>query len=59
MATFIYRCPKTGFKVQGWLADETTDASTFVSVNCLACNGIHLVNPATGAIPSEVKSPDK
>jgi hypothetical protein len=32
MATFIYRCPKTGFKVQAFVADEPTDASHFVSV---------------------------
>jgi hypothetical protein len=38
------------FKVQGFVADEPTDASHFVSVNCLACNGIHLVNPGTGLI---------
>jgi hypothetical protein len=24
-ATFVYRCPNTGFDVQGWVADDPTE----------------------------------
>ena len=41
---FIYCCPTTGVSVQG-LADNHYEA-----VQCLACQGVHLVNPATGKI---------
>jgi hypothetical protein len=45
METFIYRCPNTGRKVQGWLADDpTADDDTFEAVACLACSRVHLVN---------------
>jgi hypothetical protein len=59
MVTFIYRCPKTGFKVQGWITEEPADARAVVPVACLACNSIHLVNPATGKSPRDEISPDK
>jgi hypothetical protein len=58
MLTFIYRCPKTGFKVQGWIADEPADSSAIVPVTCLACSSTHLVNPATGRSPGDEKSSD-
>jgi hypothetical protein len=48
MAPFLYRCLATGMKVQGWRADEVDDDETYVSVICLACRQVHLVNPATG-----------
>ncbi len=58
MVTFIYSCPNTGFKVQGWVAEEPADPKAIVSVTCLVCNGTHLVNPASGKSPSEEKSSD-
>src|SRR5580698_5826238 len=44
MAPFTYRCPNTGLKVQGWIADEPTDdgAETYESVTCLVCTRLHL-----------------
>jgi hypothetical protein len=48
MATVIYLCPRTGFKVQGWIADEPDPSATSVSVDCLICNSIHLVTPVAG-----------
>jgi hypothetical protein len=50
MATFLYQCPLTARKVQGWAADEATasDAQTFLPITCLACGAVHLVNPETG-----------
>jgi hypothetical protein len=54
MATFLYHCPPTGRKVQGWAADDAApgDAQVFVPVTCLACGGVHLVNPKTGKTAS-------
>jgi len=52
MATVIYRCPNTGFRVQGYTADETVrgDEDSYRAVSCLACKLIHLVNPKTGKV---------
>jgi hypothetical protein len=50
MATFLYRCPKTRLRVQGWMADDPIQPETqsYEAVTCLACGGVHLVNPASG-----------
>jgi hypothetical protein len=49
MAPFLYRCPNTGFRVQGWAADgEPKNDDTYESANCLACGQLHLVNLTTG-----------
>jgi hypothetical protein len=54
MAAFLYRCPRTGQLVQGWSAEEISeaDASTYETVTCLACAQLHFVNPATGKVLS-------
>ena len=50
MAAFLYRCPRTRLHVQGWIADERSllEKQNYEAVNCLACGGVHLVNPASG-----------
>jgi hypothetical protein len=50
MTTFLYRCSKTGLRVQGWVADDPNrpDMQNYEAVNCIACGGVHLVNPANG-----------
>ena len=50
MAAFIYKCPMTGRKVQGWFADEppANETDSYETVKCLACNQMHLVNRTTG-----------
>ena len=52
MPPFLYRCPITGFNVQGWVADDPTEGGdeTFVPVNCVVCTRVHLVNPKTGKV---------
>jgi hypothetical protein len=51
MAPFLYRCPNTGFHVQGWSADEEPEnGGRFEIVTCLACGRPHLVNPKTGRV---------
>jgi hypothetical protein len=56
MAPFIYRCPNTGFRVQGFTPDDDESEGAddvFVGVICLACGSVHLVNPKTGKMPGE------
>ena len=51
--TFLYRCPTTGHKVQGLVrgdAHSTDEAVTYETVTCLACNGVHLVDPSSGRV---------
>ena len=50
MASFLFRCPNTGLTVQGWIAEavENNDGEKYESVNCLACQQLHLVNSKTG-----------
>jgi hypothetical protein len=51
MATFLYRCPATGYNVQGFVADHPAkDDTVFQSVTCTACSRVHLVNPKTGKV---------
>jgi hypothetical protein len=43
---FLYRCPTTHLMVQGLMEGEpSTDARGPVAVTCLACGGLHLVDP--------------
>jgi hypothetical protein len=52
MAAVIYRCPNTGFPVQGYTVDETIarDHDAYEPVSCLACKLVHLVNPKSGKV---------
>ena len=51
MTTFLFRCPVTGYSVQG-LSDEAVSDSddTYQSVKCAACSRTHLVNAKTGKV---------
>jgi hypothetical protein len=49
MAAFLYRCPTTGLRVQGWLADNPAQhGEHYELASCLASGGQHLVNTTTG-----------
>ena len=51
MPPFLYRCPKTGLKVQGFIAEELkADVDTYETIVCVACQQVHLVNSATGNV---------
>jgi hypothetical protein len=52
MATRVFLCPNVGIHVQGWFADNGSENgdNTYQSVSCLACQQVHLVNPATGKV---------
>jgi hypothetical protein len=48
----LFNCPRTGQKVQALLAEEAfdSDGTRYEAVSCLACSGIHLVDPAGGRV---------
>ena len=52
MPPFVYRCPKTGLNVQGWVADDPTEGKgeTYSAITCTICTRQHLVNPKTGKV---------
>jgi hypothetical protein len=54
MPAFTYRCPNTGYRVQGYTPGETVeDSGTYEAVVCALCQRVHLVNPATGKVVGE------
>jgi hypothetical protein len=54
MPPFLYRCPNTSYRVQGFVAEEIpAEGDIYEAVTCLACRRIHLVNPATGKLLGE------
>jgi hypothetical protein len=51
---FLYRCPVTGLNVQGMTSDDETSGGQedrLEMVQCLACGGVHLVDPANAPKP--------
>jgi hypothetical protein len=49
VTTFLYRCPTTGYNVQGFVPDRPALGNdVYEGVTCTACRGVHLVNPTTG-----------
>jgi hypothetical protein len=48
----LFDCPQTGHKVQGLLAEPVSGTAEirYESVSCLACSGVHFVNPANGRV---------
>ena len=54
MPLFIYRCPNTGYRVQGFVAEDTSeDGHVYEPVTCPVCHQIHHVNPHTGVVLGE------
>jgi hypothetical protein len=52
---FVYRCPATGLKVQGHVADDLIGGATYEAVSCIACARVHLVNPKSGKVLEPAK----
>ena len=52
VSPFLYRCPVTGYRVQGFIADNPaeTDGSIYEPLHCTLCGRIHLVDPKTGKV---------
>ena len=57
MATFLFRCPTTGFQVQGWSDDDLAAGGSHTTVTCLACGQLHVVNAKTAPAPGD--SPER
>ena len=54
MPPFLYRCPSTSYRVQGFIAEDTSDDSeSYQATTCLACQQTHFVNPTTGKVLGE------
>jgi hypothetical protein len=53
MAAFVFRCPNTTLRVQGWIACDVPNGETFEPVQCTACARVHYVNPITGKVLGE------
>jgi hypothetical protein len=53
MPPFLYRCPNTGYRIQGFVAEEVSDDQTYVSVTCIMCRQLNLVNPSIGKVVGE------
>ena len=54
MPLFMYRCPQTGYRVQGFSAEDISeDQHIYEPVTCPVCRQVHLVNPATGTVLGE------
>jgi len=46
---FLYRCPNTGYRVQGFVAEEVSeDPERYEAV--IARQRVHLVNPTSGRV---------
>jgi hypothetical protein len=51
MPPFLYRCPNTGYRVQGFVAEDVSeDPESYQAVTCIACQQVHLVNPTSGRV---------
>jgi hypothetical protein len=54
---FLYRCPVTGLNVQGTTTDDDPSGALeddrLEMVQCLACGGVHLVDPSKGPKPPD------
>ncbi|HEY7843418.1 MAG TPA: hypothetical protein VID30_07060 [Bradyrhizobium sp.] len=48
----LFDCPQTGHKVQGLVAEEAfrTSEPHYETVRCLACAGVHFVDPMRGKV---------
>jgi hypothetical protein len=48
----LFDCPQTGQKVQALVAEEafSTDDGRYETVTCLACSGMHFVDPVRGRV---------
>ena len=54
MPLFMYRCSKTGHRVQGFVAEDTSEnRHVYEPVTGPVCHQIHHVNPHTGVILGE------
>jgi hypothetical protein len=54
MPLFMYRCPTTGYRVQGFASEDTSeDYHIYEPMTYPVCRQVHHVNPATGIVLEE------
>jgi hypothetical protein len=53
---FTFRCPNTGYIVQGLSENLHTEPKTCEAVECAACKGNHLIDLESGEV---VPQPEK
>lgn len=55
MGNVLFKCPRTGMNVQHWVAEPASDDphSSFETVICQACGGIHFINRSSGKLLGE------
>jgi hypothetical protein len=55
----LFDCPQTGHKVQALVAEEAfgTSEPHYETVRCLACAGVHFVDPARGRVLGAARDP--
>jgi hypothetical protein len=56
MRAFVYACPTTEMKVQGWAAESPAANDHYEAVQCTACKRFHLVSPISGRVAGEGSS---
>jgi|GEM_PF-2311859 len=56
MSDFRFRCPVTGYVVDGRYDEADEPPPSYVAQTCLACRSVHLVNPVTGKLISEERT---
>jgi hypothetical protein len=58
MPLFMYTCPYSGYRVQGFVAEDTSeDGHIYEPVTCPVCHQIHHVNPHTGVVLGDKAAP--
>ncbi len=57
----LFDCPQTGQKVQALVAEEAfnTVDRRYETVSCLACSGMHFVDPVRGKVLGSTRSEDR
>ena len=52
MRGISFRCPTREMHTQAWIADDIQAGSEneYITVDCIACRGIHLINPRTAKV---------
>jgi hypothetical protein len=53
MRDFVFKCPKTGLRVQARVAESPIAGDYFEAVECTACKALHLVNPQAGKVAGD------
>ncbi len=56
VCTFVFRCPTTGYNVQGRYEGGDVPLPALVGQHCLACSALHVVDPRTGKGMSELRA---